>query len=86
MGQDDNCGICGKHYQTCRHYVKTHVFSDTQKGFTFCGRQTSKGLVGESMTGYDHVDTDPDDYCQLCQTSIGRPPNTGHDPFKNFLR
>lgn len=90
MGQDDSCGICGKHYQSCKHYLKSHV----QKLGTnelYCGRSRRKGLgfnlglVTESENEYDCGAIDPDDFCIDCQKAIGRPPGTISDENMDFL-
>jgi len=60
VGQDDSCGICGKYYQSCRHYVKEHL--PYSAGVAFCGRK--KVLV----LGDDWFDRDiaEEDLCKDC--------------------
>lgn len=63
MGQDDSCGICGEHYQTCVHYRKLHI-SDTQFG-TFCFRDNA-AVTTENLKTYKENDVDPHDWCKAC--------------------
>jgi hypothetical protein len=37
MGMDDGCAFCGKHYQSCKHYVKVHL--PNKDGLALCGRK-----------------------------------------------
>lgn len=63
MGQDDSCGICGKHYQTCGHGGKLHLIKD--EAWTMCG--LNHHLVpSESRDDWDNRDTDPEDKCKNC--------------------
>ena len=62
MGQDNSCGICGKYYQTCCHYVKEHVIKAS--GGVYCG---NKGrLLKISISEFANTDIDPDDICKNC--------------------
>lgn len=62
MGQDDSCGICGGHYQSCRHYLKEHI--PDEHGLPQCGRNKEKVIV--MKPGWREIDIDPDDICGQC--------------------
>lgn len=76
MGQDSSCGICSKHYQDCRHYLKVHVTKGNNSDHTFCGRKANSVVIADQAE-YDDVDTDPDDYCKKCVKAIGHRPGDG---------
>ena len=81
MGQDSSCGICGKHYQDCQHFMRTHIRKDSINTKTFCGRYAHKCDISDSLEEYDSGDTDPDDFCRNCAKAIGRPPGTVLDEY-----
>lgn len=72
MGQDDSCGICGKHYQTCKHFLKSHFVGSH---FTLCGASTENYVrIGQ--------DVDEEDICKNCQKIIS---NLAKKDFQQFL-
>ena len=73
MGQDDRCGICGKHYQSCKHYLKIHVLKPLSQVDVFCGRSNSD-LLTEDLGAYNNDSIDPEDFCLQCIKTIGHPP------------
>lgn len=65
MGQDSSCGICGEHYQECRHHRKSHLPLSSTNGENpkaLCGR---KNVIVEDTDWYK-FDIDPDDICKDC--------------------
>lgn len=68
MGQDSSCGICGKHYQECNHYLKEHIPNNGSNGKTLCGNKRAKLILD---TGWENVDLDPDDLCEVCLKIYG---------------
>lgn len=69
MGQDTSCGICGKHYQSCTHYLKEHIPS---KGKSLCGAKKVILLSND----WENRDIDPEDICKKCLKI--------HGPIKNL--
>ena len=67
MGQDDSCGICGKHYQCCKHYVKEHI--PNINGKALCGRKVDKLVM--LPKDWEHRSCDPDDICITCMKIYG---------------
>ena len=69
MGSDESCGICGKHYQSCPHFLKEHIERDDEKGKALCGRinviMTDMELVKDSAV-------DPYNLCNSCIKSYER--------------
>ena len=66
MGQNDSCGLCGKHYQQCSHYLKEHA-TNPDSGLTFCGRDV-RNLISHSIDGQWYIDSiDPMDLCKICR-------------------
>jgi hypothetical protein len=64
MWQDDRCGICGNHYQSCKHYLKAHLLS-TYNTITLCGKVKDRSAYIVFSEG-----TDPDDLCRTCLKSF----------------
>jgi hypothetical protein len=69
MGMDTSCGICGKHYQSCQHFIKIHAINpETMK--TFCGKSRHR-VIAEDIDVVDgnwFLDSvDPDDLCNICK-------------------
>lgn len=62
MGQDNSCGICGRHYQECRHSVKEHLANEEQ--LPLCGQS------GDVIYIELGCDNDPDNICNKCQSSL----------------
>jgi hypothetical protein len=69
MGQDTSCGICGKHYQNCKHFIKEHALNPkTNK--TFCGKDPKKVVASSTdiKSGSWFLESvDPDDLCIKCK-------------------
>jgi len=61
MCQDDRCGICGKHYQACRHYLKEHIKG--KGGGAICG--VIDGIL--LPDNWKNCDIDPFDICKNCK-------------------
>jgi hypothetical protein len=74
MGQDTSCGICGKHYQNCKHYVKEHI--DNGDGLPLCGGKVAGDYVSFSR------DSDAEDICNKCKSSLLK---LGKTDFQQFL-
>ena len=60
MGQDDSCGICGKHCQMCSHFRKEHI---SEQGKARCG---AKGDLILMPHNWKDIDIDPDNICLRC--------------------
>ena len=73
MGQDESCGICGKHYQGCKHRLKEHFANEF--GTPLCG-------TGGDIYVHLGSDTDPDDVWVRCKKSIL---STGTKDFGKFM-
>lgn len=67
MGQDDSCGICGKHYKNCNHYLKEHIPTKGDK--SLCGKDIAKLVM--LPNDWEHMDCDPDDICKICMKKYG---------------
>ena len=76
MGQDTSCGICGKHYQSCQHYVKEHIPTDGVKSLS--GRDTSK--LDMLLKDWEQRDCDPEDICKICMKKYG-----GEEKYQRIL-
>lgn len=63
MGQDDSCGVCGKHYQTCQHFMKEHIPTREDRKVSLCGRKNV--LMLEEV--WKNIDIDPFDICTTCR-------------------
>jgi len=64
MGQDTSCGICGKHYQDCPHYMKEHI---PTSGKALCGAKNVI-LLNDN---WEDCDIDTDDICKKCLKIFG---------------
>ena len=71
MGQDDSCGICGKHYQTCSHHCKSHLRHPMKPIRTICGRKADSVLIEEDVQLWVDDGIHPDDLCQVCDAHRG---------------
>jgi len=67
MGQDSSCGICDKHYQDCKHYMKEHIPTDGDR--SLCGRKIEKLVM--LPKDWEQRDCDPDDICLICMKKYG---------------
>jgi len=69
MGQEDTCGICGEHYQSCSHYCKVHLAHPTNPEKTICGRLAIKCMIeklDDWLLPEGHEVFDSDDKCKVC--------------------
>jgi len=67
VGQDNSCGICGKYYQNCSHYLKEHIPTDGDR--SLCGRKIEKLVM--LPEDWEQRDCDPDDICHTCMAKYG---------------
>lgn len=67
MGQDNSCGICGKHYQSCKHKSKVHVKLPSNP-HSYCGmtKHAYKNVILITMNDYAYRDIDKEDICKTC--------------------
>jgi hypothetical protein len=68
MGQENTCGICGKYYQACRHYMKLHL--PDKNGNPLCGRKIESVIVEDK--NWKNRDIDPYDFCKSCLNLMRR--------------
>ncbi len=74
MGQDDSCGICGKNYQSCKHFRKSHLKHPEDSLRTVCGRHAPdcviedpfEWLKDEGFSNFDHFNK-----CLTCDKHAG---------------
>ena len=83
MGQDDSCGICGRHYQSCRHAVKEHLKREPRAATTLCGRRADRVLVG-SQDIWREAGVSPDDKCLRCHRTFLKTGGYVGSPYEDF--
>lgn len=67
MGQDNSCGLCGKYYQNCKHYLKEHIPTEGDK--SLCGKNIGKLVM--LPKDWEQRDCDPEDICKICMKKYG---------------
>jgi hypothetical protein len=83
MGQDDSCGVCGKHYQACNHHRKEHIMNE-KAGHIFCS-YSKKNPVVVDMAVFKEATIDPGDLCLRCVRAYEKQNNVKvFDEYENF--
>jgi hypothetical protein len=72
----NECGICGKDYQSCSHYTKAHL---SWMGLPLCGGS------GGFYYSFDQ-DWDSADLCKRCQVSLAKACRDDFDRFEMLMR